>query len=238
MNISKFIAELIETGLSEHELNQVINCYSILTINEKEIKTLPKRDGVFYAVLSGYGLQMTQYTDLLSTCSSPYFKHMTLPSTLLTVKALVDSEIIALTPSKIDNESLRRKVIISLYKSQVAMLEATRAVASLRTVLEKKEHIILMLLFIFVPLKKYGYTSINISIQDASLLTGVSRQHYSRIADELKKEGIIKRYYAQIEILDIKKLAAQLDPYVTAFLNTLAAKVDPDVAAFFKTVVA
>ncbi|ADN77814.1 putative transcriptional regulator, Crp/Fnr family [Ferrimonas balearica DSM 9799] len=80
----------------------------------------------------------------------------------------------------------------------------------LRTILSKKEHLMITLAMIFSAKLRRNENAIKITIEELCTVTGSTRQYCSKVITELCQNGILINHYGSLELLDYSALKAQL----------------------------
>ncbi|SHI03493.1 helix-turn-helix domain-containing protein [Ferrimonas marina] len=80
----------------------------------------------------------------------------------------------------------------------------------LRSVLSKREHIIMVLVMVFSSKLKRGEQLIRVTLEDLCTVSGATRQYYSRVISALCRQGILVNHYGALELLDYNRLKAEL----------------------------
>ncbi|MBY5993274.1 Crp/Fnr family transcriptional regulator [Ferrimonas balearica] len=80
----------------------------------------------------------------------------------------------------------------------------------LRSILSKKEHIVMTLAMIFSAKLRRNEYGIRITIEDLCTVTGATRQYYSKVIAELCQKKILENHYGSLQLCDYAGLKAEL----------------------------
>ncbi len=80
----------------------------------------------------------------------------------------------------------------------------------LRSILSKKEHLLMTLAMIFSAKLRRNESAIKITIEELCTVTGSTRQYCSKVIAELCEQGIVINHYGSLELCDYTALKARL----------------------------
>ncbi|QIZ75787.1 helix-turn-helix domain-containing protein [Ferrimonas lipolytica] len=95
-------------------------------------------------------------------------------------------------------------------------LYASRDMALMRSLLKKRENIALRLMVLCVSMEGYCF---NLTMDEISLISGVSPKYCADYIKDLEQRGILKKGYRTICIRDLERLMAEINPQVLAFFG-------------------
>lgn len=196
---------------SDSEINEILN-------NSEE--TIFKRgtyitefdivDKIFI-VGEGVGLNIIKFCDGVESCTGLIIPGLVILNNVgkncaVKIKVLETIKTHSLTIKDVQNLTFKDKFNCNVFNRFLSELRGTRDLALLRTGVSRREHILLFLALIFISIAKTGRRKLKLNISDACLLTGVSRQYYTSIINELEEENIVSRKGGYIEIISLSKL--------------------------------
>lgn len=217
-----------QTGLerlcfSEEESNLIVNNSSKLIFKKGDVINSNDFCGGFLIINEGFGLDFIHFTKRVVCGSGIILPGIILSGGILSgnknknkcspqkVKVLEKITAYFITAEAANGLDISKKLSLKISQSTLIRIASHRDVALLRTGISKKEHIITFITLIFLAIKPFGKNSIDIGISDACLLTGVSRQYYTKIILELRSLGIVEKTYGKLKVLDIEQLLELCD---------------------------
>ncbi|SHI03435.1 Crp/Fnr family transcriptional regulator [Ferrimonas marina] len=98
----------------------------------------------------------------------------------------------------------------------------------LRSLLSKRDHILLTLTMIFSSQLRRGENTIKLTIEDLASTSGATRQYYGKVITELCEAQILRNRYGCLELLDYARLKQQLGEEGLKHYQLLRAKPEAD----------
>ncbi|MBY6187404.1 Crp/Fnr family transcriptional regulator [Marinobacter hydrocarbonoclasticus] len=100
----------------------------------------------------------------------------------------------------------------------------------LRSILSKKEHLLMTLAMIFSAKLRRNECAIKITIEELCSVTGSTRQYCSKVITELCEQGIVINHYGALELCDYAALKARLGADARRHYDLFRAKPTKEVA--------
>ncbi|MBY5922647.1 Crp/Fnr family transcriptional regulator [Ferrimonas balearica] len=100
----------------------------------------------------------------------------------------------------------------------------------LRSILSKKEHLLMTLAMIFSAKLRRNECAIKITIEELCSVTGSTRQYCSKVIAELCEQGIVINHYGGLELCDYAALKTQLGTDARRHYDLFRAKPPKEVA--------
>ncbi len=130
---------------------------------------------------------------------------------------LFDADLTIIPQSAINKLKNKSSALINFIQMRAnEYLHISHNMALMRTLLDKRQNIILRLLILNV---RTSGSKLALTLDDLCLLTNTTRQYCGGVIKQLQQDGLVSKQYGCLFIKDLLKLQAQLDRQVLLFLS-------------------